>query len=202
MATGHFIENRYQLPNFVLKDSSKLSKDDVVLLLNHILDRQKHITEEESFKFRIYTTKKGEHQAVYPKIGPADHAREGPKSKTTGTKPHKSLQKEQDPGNQKTGHFPSETSVAQQKGKPTRRSGKNRQQASAACLSEDDVEENVEDTILEKIHAEKGKKGRGKQKSGKGRKELPAGMTSSADGRKIKGKRVTEGRVTCQSEKL
>jgi len=68
-STDRFIDSRYRPAEFIFKDPSKLSKDAIIKLLKFILDRQSTAGVENAFRFKIYVTKKGDHQSVYPHIG-------------------------------------------------------------------------------------------------------------------------------------
>ena len=178
MVTGHFIDNQYRPPNFVLKDPSKLSKDAVTSLLNHILDRQKYIGVEDLFKFKIYMMTKGEHQALYPQSRLADRAQELITAKKGKGKPsQQSGKKQQEASAGAMAEGECEENVedilalimakkgkGSGQGKPSRESGKKQQEAFASSMAEGDCEENGEGIILENIQEKAGERTRAKHK--------------------------------------
>lgn len=201
-ATEHFIDIQYQPPSFVLKDPSKLSKDAVISFLKHILDRQRDIGVDDAFKFRIYTTKKGEHQAKYPKLGPADHSPVAAKSKKSKKKRPKPLHVDQAPvatpqnnsagnqsaalaGNGSNNNSPRNSTGEGANGSHNEVAGEigtqndtGRQETSAGLSANEHCDDNEEETELEKVKEKRGRKGKITRRKGKKRQKSTAGTAT------------------------
>ena len=65
--THQFINDECLPAKFGIKEPTKMAKEQIVKFLTHIIHRQQLVGVEDSFRFRLFINKKGEHPAEYLK---------------------------------------------------------------------------------------------------------------------------------------